>query len=68
MFRVFIVKKLSKKTVNMFEGMEITGTIYEVLIEPSYKKTTREYSNYSGHSRKMRRGAAPLYYCQYFHD
>ena len=38
----------------MFERTEIAESIYKGVVEPSYKKTTREYANYSGHSRKMR--------------
>ena len=33
--------------------MEISGTIFEVVVEPSYK-TTRTYANRYGHRRKMR--------------
>ena len=36
--RVFIVKMLLLKSVNMFERMEIDETIYESVVEPSYKK------------------------------
>ena len=30
-----------KKSVNMFENMEIAESIYEGVVKPSYKKTTR---------------------------
>ena len=33
--------------------MEISGTIYEGVVEPSYKITTRGYNNHDGHNRKM---------------
>ena len=37
MFRLFTAKVLLKKSENMFECMEIPGTIYEGGIEPFYK-------------------------------
>ena len=40
--------------INIFYCMEIAEYIHEVVVEPSYKKPTREYANPSGHSRKMR--------------
>ena len=43
-----------KKAVNMFECMEITEYIYKGVVEPSYKKPTREYANRAGNSRKKR--------------
>ena len=41
-----------KKAVNMFEHMEIAESIYEGVVELSYKKPPRAYSNRAGHSRK----------------
>ena len=38
----------------MFERMEIAESIYEVVVEPSYKKPTRADANRSGHSSKKR--------------
>ena len=35
----------------MFERMEISESIYEVVVEPSYKKLTRADYNYAGHIR-----------------
>ena len=35
MFRILIVKLLLKKSVNIFECMEIGETIYEGVVEPS---------------------------------
>ena len=43
-----------KKTVNMFEHMEISESIYEGIVEPSYKKPTRADANRSGHIRQKR--------------
>ena len=37
MCRILIVKLILKKTVNMFERMEILETIYEGVLKPSYK-------------------------------
>ena len=48
-----IVNPLSLKKLNMFEHMKIAESIYEVVVEPSYKKTTRKDANRSGISRKM---------------
>ena len=39
----------------MFERMEITESIYEYVVEPSYKKTTWEDANRAGHSRQKRK-------------
>ena len=36
----------------MFERMEISESIYEGVVEPSYKKPTRAYTNLSCHSRQ----------------
>ena len=36
----------------MFECMEITESIYEGVVEPSYKKLTQTYSNRAGHIRQ----------------
>ena len=43
-----------KKDVNMFERMEITESIYEVVVEPFYKKPTRAGANRAGHRRNKR--------------
>ena len=42
----------------MFERMEIAESIYKGVVEPSYKKPTREDSNRSGHRRQKRVEAA----------
>ena len=44
----------------MFERMEIAESIYEDVVEPSYKKPTREYANRPGLSMKIRGEAALL--------
>ena len=41
MCRGLIKNPLLKKHVNMFELMEIEESIYEGVVEPSYKKPTR---------------------------
>ena len=41
-----------RKAVNMFERMEITESIYEGVVELSYKKPPRAYSNRAGISRQ----------------
>ena len=41
-----------KKAVNMFEHMEIVESIYEGIVEPSYKQFTKSDATCSGHSRK----------------
>ena len=38
----------------MFERMEITESIYEGVVEPSYKKHTRADANCDGHSKQNR--------------
>ena len=40
---------LQNKSVNVFERMEITEYIYEVVVEPYYKKYTRADANPNGH-------------------
>ena len=40
--------------VNMFECMEMSESIYEGVVEPSYKTRNRVYSNRAVHSRKIR--------------
>ena len=40
-----------KKSVNIFERMEIDESIYEGVVETSYKKPTRADANRVGHSR-----------------
>ena len=37
----------------MLEIMEIGEFIYEVVVEPHYKKSTRAYDNRVGHSKKI---------------
>ena len=43
------------KAVDMFECMEIAESIYEGVLEPSYKKPTRADANRAGHIRQKRR-------------
>ena len=43
-----------KKAVNIFERMEIADSIYESVVEPSYKKTTPADANRAVHSRQKR--------------
>ena len=47
-----------KKDVNMFECMEIVKSIYEGVVEPSYKKPTCSDVNRSGNSMNNRGGSA----------
>ena len=47
-----------KKSVNMFEHMEISESIYEGVVEPYYKRNTRTDANRAGNSRQKRREAA----------
>ena len=42
----------------MFERMEISESIYEVVVEPSYKKSTREDTNHAFLGSKIRVEAA----------
>ena len=42
----------------MLDSMAISGSIYEGVVEPFYKKSTRADATLSGHSRKNRREAA----------
>ena len=42
----------------MFERMEISESIYEGVVEPSYKKSTQEDDNRAGHIRNNIREAA----------
>ena len=44
-----------KKTVNIFERMEIAEYIYEGLVEPSYKNTTHSDAYHAGHGRNRKR-------------
>ena len=37
----------------MFECIEIAESIYEGIVDPSYKRPTRLDSNFSGHTGKM---------------
>ena len=41
----------------MFERMKISTYIYEGVVEPSYKKTTKAYANCSGNIR-LKKGEA----------
>ena len=43
-----------KKYVNTFDRMEIAESIYEGVLEPSYKKYTRADINRAGHIKKYR--------------
>ena len=43
-----------KKAVNMFEQMKIVESIYEGVVEPSYKQCTSEYATHDGHRSKKR--------------
>ena len=43
-----------KKYLNMFERMEIFESIYEGVVELSYKKITREDANRAGRSSQKR--------------
>ena len=43
-----------KKAVNMFEHMKKLDSIYEGVLETSYKKYTMEDSTRNGHSRQKR--------------
>ena len=45
---------LLQNPVNMFEHMYIAEYIYEVLVEPSYKQSTRKYATHDYHIRKKR--------------
>ena len=47
-----------KEDFNMFECMEVSESVYEVLVETSYNNTTRAYSNRSGYISKLRGEAA----------
>ena len=49
---------LFKKDVNMFERMEVVESIYEGVVEPSYKKPTLVDANRFGHSSYIRGEAA----------
>ena len=42
-----------KKSVNMFERMEIAESIYEGVLEISYKQSTRTYANRFANTRKQ---------------
>ena len=46
------------KAVNMFQRVEIAESIYEGVVENSYKKHTRSDSNCAGSSSRMRIEAA----------
>ena len=48
------MKLLLLKTYNIFESMEVAETMFESVVEPSSLKTTREYSNHAGPTKKMR--------------
>ena len=42
-----------KKYAKTFEHLGISETIYKVVVEPSYLKTTRSYDNSAVHIRQM---------------
>ena len=48
---------LFKKAISVFGSMEIAESIYEGVVEPSYKKYTWAYSKRYGHIRNKRGGA-----------
>ena len=52
-----------KRYVNMFERMEIAESIYEGVVEPSYKKPTWADANRAGHSRHKRGEVASSWTC-----
>ena len=55
MYSIFIAELfIFKKAVNMFELMEIAESIYEGVVKPSYKKTTRTEANHTGISINKR--------------
>ena len=55
MCNVFFVEAAPfKKTIYIFEHMEIDENIYEGVVEPSYKKTTRADANRAGNSMQNR--------------
>ena len=47
------MKLLLKNNIKTFEHLEISETIYKVVVEPSYLRTTRSYDNGVFHSRQM---------------
>ena len=49
----FYSKYISFKKINMFERINISESIYEVVVEPSYKNYTRADANRAGHSRPI---------------
>ena len=54
MYKAFIVSLLLKKSVNMFDRIEIAESICEGVVEPSYKKPTRTDASCDGHSKHKR--------------
>ena len=53
--QVFYCESITfKAAVNMFECIEISESIYEVVVETSYKKNTRSDTNRDAQSRKIR--------------
>ena len=50
----FDCESITLKICNIFECMEIAEYIFEGVVGPSYKKTTREYYKHARLSRKMR--------------
>ena len=47
------MKLLLKNNIKTFEHLEVSETIYKVVVEPSYLKTTRAYDNSAIHSRQI---------------
>ena len=54
MCRILTESILLQNPVNMFEHMYISEYIYEVVVEPSYKQSTRKYATHDYHIRKKR--------------
>ena len=50
----WLLKYYFKKYVYIFEHMEIVKTIYDVVVEPSYKKITKSDNNHYGNRRQNR--------------
>ena len=51
-----------KKAAGMFELMEISKSIYEGVLKPSYKKTTQAEYNYTGLNRNKKAETAFVKY------
>ena len=52
----------------MFKRIYLAKSIYEGVVEPSYKKSTRKYANHAGLSRKMRGESASPTTCYNMSD